>query len=240
VSRDPIGYEAEELNLYAYVQCGPVDRLDAGGLKQRGTLGKGNTNGGTLDNGEVPPDVPSDIGEDYNSTKGMLDCIFEGAGSANSEAKNPVTPPGKYFPGIQTPSELLRKCHGPANGECDRITLRGHGMLGGCGFISHLDKEKFPTGLYGAWRRDCPTKDFNEISECFGNKLKPGGYIRICSCGSINTDILEDIANATGSKVCSCPKMARSGPDGEYCDCPGNSWNCREPAKSPEWLVSMR
>ena len=115
-------------------------------------------------------------------------------------------------------------------------------------------KENTINNIFGFCRSEknraagpAPTDLFPDISECFDDRLKkPGGYIRICSCGGYangrpvagQLDCAQEIANETQRKVCVCTVPAALAVDltgqapNMYCDCePPSAWKCVDPVK---------
>lgn len=196
---------------------------------------------------EPEVDVEKDIENDYAPDTGKHDCIFEAQGCPRMPWD--LDPPGLVLPGNIVSADGLREhCLSVDNHACDRITLGGHGIRDGCGFkmqLTYPDRvviKILERDLYSI-RCGRRSDQFDYISKCFNDKIKPGGYIRICSCGfdepgkeEVAPECAQEMADETQTKVCCCTKKADFAFPGlpkRYCHCEGK-WDCKLPRpKSP-------
>jgi hypothetical protein len=203
LQRDPLGYH-DGFNLYQYVSSSPMNWVDTFGEQQ-------------IDPGDVPPDVD---GRDEPT-----DCTFECAGSPKAVGG---PPPGIFEPGLD-PDTLLKACTCLPKSSCSKITVGGHGAAdAGVCVTTPGDDGPVYHDCFGC-RRGRLTKHFGRIAACFKQRLQPGGYVRICSCGGWNPqtfdECLKRMARIIGAKVCACSGAATSN-DERYCVCKGK-WVCR-------------
>ena len=236
VSRDPIGYDGSKSNLYEYVGGRPFFYVDPNGLEMIRPPHVGPPY-------EWPnePYVPpqSELNYDFDTVfnkKSGTECIFETVDTPKVSGYDPADPPGIYKPGIKDASGLpggLRHACGqiPAN-TCDRITLSGHGIAGGCGIRTD------ETGDVFGIRCNKKSPDFDHALDCLESRLKPGGYVRICSCAhdeSSASACAQTMADQIQATVCYCHGDGTA-PRGilQYCQCVG-TWVCKPPTSMSPW-----
>jgi hypothetical protein len=244
-------------NTYSYVRSRPLADADPLGQRGQATAPPAHITvprpkqvgvnppvfGPPLPPGYQPPIPPVEVGVpigiDIDHRWPSVDCIFESSG-AEAERGLGYTPPqnGIFRPGISHPFELLGKCEEISKGKCDRITLGGHGIRDGCGIrAGDID-------VFGTRKGKC-SADFDSVGACLRDRLKPGGYIRICSCGTDHdaddpaeaSACAQRIATLTESTVCYCKKHAYLGisyswAPPNYCTCENDDWACVPPNRS--------
>jgi RHS repeat-associated protein len=237
VNRDPIGFKGSKWNLYEYVYNNPTLFTDPSGFGYSIDITVVDTSDTvTINLPSIPP--WRDLESNYPNGSGRTDCIFEGAGAPRDTFPGDpwVPPPGIYKPGITDPVSLRQvACGGsiPAN-TCDRITLSGHGIANGCG-IRAVTPSGGSTDIIGT--RNCKkSPQYDPTITCLKSRLKPGGYVRICSCSdpktpSATSACAQDMADAIGVTVCYCiggNQPSGAGPFDTYCHCMGE-WACTSP-----------
>jgi hypothetical protein len=231
VGRDPIGYESG-VNTVEYVWDNATNRTDPTGEQMVG----GTTN--------VPFNTLPHVWYGPLLTRWSppyIHCIFQAQGCPQPPPWVPEPRGRNFIKDIVTPDDLHKKCDKLSNEYCDVLTLGGHGIRDGCGFKSR-DPEGKETDVYSI-RCGKKSDKFGDISKCFKDKVKPGGYIRICSCGFYENpkkaaQCAQDMADETQRTVCYCPNMVDFGQkqigtpdydlDDDYCHCTV-PWDCKSP-----------
>jgi hypothetical protein len=123
---------------------------------------------------------------------------------------------------------MLKQCEDLKN-KCGRITVAGHGVRYGIG-TSCAKGHTWVDECFGCDETGKPSKCFEQILACFKTLLSPGGYLRICSCKTVNVEdrdwqcIMKMKAALGGAKVCFCTGEAWP-VIGNYCHCFGQ-WKC--------------
>jgi RHS repeat-associated protein len=222
ITDDPTGFRAGDLNLYRYEANDSINRLDPLGLLSDGMPGKPPPGPEPSDPGEVPPGIE-------NGQKD--DCMFECRGCPAAEKP----PPGESH-GNLDPDAMLDCCKKMAEKQkkCGRIYVTSHGASVGYG-CSYSTNGLLGTAwnlCFGCNKAGTPSVKSREISRCFRDLLKPGGYMIICSCSNSVEDVntidkcLKQLAKILQVKVCGCSGTANQ--EGSYCHCAG-TWVCRDP-----------